>query len=188
MQVTMTFPTNYQCDLLEELPQPEGVRHLYFPGATTVGGADGVLIRVEPTSHATWIGTFAYGKLSPKGVTNVFSMPDPNCLCVVARGQGYMVPASEPTTYQDVAFHPIMDVRILPKHGLIVFANFTELLAYDASGIRWRTKRLAWDSLKITEVTEDIIRGEFWDIRSEQSSSFVVNLQTGDHQGGAEFT
>jgi len=184
----MIFSANYQCEWLEELPQPEGVRHLYFPGATSVGGADGVLIQVEPKSYPAWIGTFAYGTLSPKGITKVFSMPDPNCLCVVARGQGYIVPAAEPTKYQDLAFHPILDVRIVPKQGLIVFANFTELLAYDASGIRWRTKRLAWDSLKITEVTDDIIRGEFWDIRSEQMSSFIVDLRTGDHQDGAEFT
>jgi hypothetical protein len=188
MQFTIAFSANFHCELLQELPQPKGIRHLYFPGATSVGGTDGVLIQVEPMSHPAWIGTFAYGTLSPKGTSKVFSMPDPDCLCVVARGQGYIVPVAQPTEYQDVTFHPIMDVRVVPKQELIIFANFTELLAYDASGIRWRTKRLAWDSLKITDVTEATIRGEFWDIRSEQMSSFIVDLRTGDHQGGADFT
>ena len=64
--------------------------------------------------------------------------------------------------------------------GVIVFANFTELVAYGPTGIRWRTKRLAWDSLKITEVTDTIIKGEFWDIRSDANSNFVVDLATGN--------
>ena len=184
----MTFQGHYQCEVLKELPQSEAIRHLYFPGATTAGGADGVMIRVEPKSGSIWVGTFAYGTLTPGGLSGVFCMPDPNRLCVVARGRGYIVPAAVPEACEDIAFHPIMDVRVVPKHGLVVFANHTELLAYDASGVRWRTKRLTWDGLKMTEVADDVIRGEFWDIRSEQTSSFTVDIKTGSHQGGAEFT
>jgi hypothetical protein len=115
-------------------------------------------------------------------------MPDPGHLCVVSRGRGYVVPVDEPACYEELEFHPILDVRAVARHGILVFANFTELMAYDTAGFRWRTARLAWDSLKITEVNDGEIRGEFWNIRSEQMSSFAVDLQTGEHRGGAEFT
>jgi hypothetical protein len=184
----MTFPTNYRWERLEELPQPERSRHLYFRGATPSGGADGVMVRVEPRSSEPWIGTFAFGMLSPHGVTHVISMPSPSQLGVVARGQGYVVPVETPEQCEEVECHPIVDVRIVARHRIVVFANFTELLCYDETGVRWRTQRLAWDGLTITEVTDDEIRGEFWDLRSEQTSSFAVDLLTGEHQGGAEFT
>jgi len=44
----------------------------------------------------------------------------------------------------------------------LVFADYTELVAYDKTGIKWRTERLAYDSFKITEVTDRTLRGEFF--------------------------
>jgi hypothetical protein len=43
---------------------------------------------------------------------------------------------------------------------------------------------LTWDSLKITEVTNAFIKGEFWDIRSNAMAHLVVDLATGTHEGG----
>jgi hypothetical protein len=48
----------------------------------------------------------------------------------------------------------------------------------------WKTKRLTWDSMEITEVTDAFIKGEFWDIRREATANFTVDLATGLHQGG----
>jgi hypothetical protein len=72
------------------------------------------------------------------------------------------------------------------KHGIIVFANFTELVAYGSQGLKWRTKRLTWDSMKVVEVTDDLLKGEFWDIRSESTQGFTVDLATGNHEGGID--
>ncbi|RKH05445.1 hypothetical protein D7V97_23925 [Corallococcus sp. CA053C] len=81
---------------------------------------------------------------------------------------------------------PITEVRALPSAGIVVFANFTELVAYGAEGLRWRTKRLAWDGLKIVEVTERSLIGEYWDIRDEAMQRFEVDLATGAQRGGVE--
>jgi len=98
--------------------------------------------------------------------------------------KGYLVSASTPTTWEPICVTPIIDVRSILIHRVIVFANFTELVAYGQTGTKWRTKRLTWDSLKITEVTDAFIKGEFWDIRREEMASFVVDLETGAHTGG----
>src|SRR5262245_48546290 len=68
-------------------------------------------------------------------------------------------------------------------HDIIVFADFTNLVAYGKTGLKWRTKRLSWDDLKIIEVTDIFIKGEFWDILSEGTATFVVDLATGAHTG-----
>ncbi|RKI73416.1 hypothetical protein D7X55_05290 [Corallococcus sp. AB049A] len=128
---------------------------------------------------------FAFGKLG-KGTSGVFSMPDPEKLCVVSRGAGYLVTARDPSAWEAVQALPVTDVRVAPSAGIVVFADFTELVAYGAEGLRWRTKRLAWDGLKIVQVTERSIIGEYWDMRTEAMQTFEVDLATGSQEGGVE--
>lgn len=178
-----TFARSYECERLTEIPrgtQP----HYYYPGASPLGGADGILIQVRPQNGKMWLGTFAFGRLTPQGVSGLFTMPDPERFCVVSKGAGCIVSAASPAEWEALCVTPIIDVRSVRAQGIIVFANFTELAAYGPSGIKWRTKRLTWDGLKIVEVTDTSIRGQFWDIRSETIAEFVVDLETGTHQGG----
>jgi hypothetical protein len=178
-----SFPHLYECEPLSET-QTTALPHYYFPGGSTQGGRDGILVEVRPERGLPWLGTFAFGEVTPKGISGIFTTPDPERLCVVSRGEGYIVSAATPTAWESVDATPIIDVRLIHAQGIIVFANFTELVAYGSTGLKWRTKRLTWDSLKITEATDTFIKGEFWDIRSEATASFIVDLATGRHQGG----
>lgn len=158
--------------------------HYYYPGASTQGGRDGILVEVRPQSGQAWLGTFAFGQVTPKGVSGIFTTPDPQRLCAVSRGEGYLVSATTPTVWEAIRATPIIDVQPVRAQGIIVFADYTTLVAYGETGVKWKTKRLAWDSLKITEITDAFIKGEFWDIRSEATANFVVDLATGKHEGG----
>ncbi|MBI2570544.1 MAG: hypothetical protein HYV63_26380 [Candidatus Schekmanbacteria bacterium] len=178
-----TFPHSYECERLPETPTAT-LPHYYYPGASTKGGRDGILVEIRPERGHAWRGTFAFGQLTPNGVSGIFAMPDPGRFCVVSRGEGYIVDAATPGDWEAVRAKPIIDVRLVPTQGIIVFANFTELVAYGSAGIKWRTKRLTWDSLKITDVSDAFIKGEFWDIRSEATACFTVDLATGAHLGG----
>jgi len=178
-----TFAHSYECEWLSETPTAT-LPHYYYPGASTEGGRDGILVKVHPERGQAWLGTFAFGQFTPKGVSGIFTLPDPERLCVVSCGEGYIVTATMPTVWEAVQATPIIDVRPIHAQGIIVFADYTTLVAYGKTGIKWKTKRLTWDSLKITEVTDTLLKGEFWDIRSEAMTSFVVDLATGAHQGG----
>lgn len=81
---------------------------------------------------------------------------------------------------------PSVDVREIPEAGLVVFANYTELLAYGEHGQVWRTRRLAWDGFRIAGVNERSITGEYWDIRAEESRTFKVDVSTGASTGDVE--
>jgi hypothetical protein len=185
MIIDSTFSQLYVCQLLSEMPV-EPLRHYYYPGVTTKGGRDGLLVEVRSHRGRPWVGTFAFGTVAPSGFSGLFATPDGEQLCVVSRGEGYLVNAITPTTWEAVSARPIIDVRPIRNQEIIVFANFTELVAHGPSGIKWRTKRLAWDNLKITKVGETFLRGEFWDIRREAVGNFVVDLATGKHTGGMD--
>jgi hypothetical protein len=184
-RLDMTFEHSYSCRLLTETPAV-APPHYYYPGASTAGGPDGLLLEVTSERGGLWIGTFAFGRITPRGVSGIFATPQPERLCVVAQGAGYIVRANDPQAWEAVPVIPIIDVRILPTRDLIVFASFIDLMAYGPAGMKWRTARLSWDGLKITEVTDTEIKGEFYDIRSEAISSFAVDVETGTHEGGIE--
>jgi hypothetical protein len=142
------------------------------------------MLEVTPLKGPTWIGTFAVGNIAKTGVTGIFTMPNPLEVCVVARGQGYLVNVAAPTTWESIRAVPITDVRPILQHNLVIFASFTALFAYGLTGLAWRTKRLAWDGLTLVTVSKDSIRGEYWDYASDTKKDFVVDLQTGNHVGG----
>lgn len=181
----VTFSHSYECDQLTEIPE-SSLPHYYFPGATTKGGEDGLLLKVRSEHGQEWLGTFAFGRVSPKGISGLYTTPDPERFCVLARGEGYFVTASKPASWESVGAKPVTDVRIVSAHGLIVFADFTRLWAYGSTGLKWKTSRLAWDGLKIAEITSTSIVGEFWDVSSEATAKFVVDLVSGTHEGGVK--
>lgn len=180
-----TFLHFYECEEMIELPD-SSLPHYYYPGACTEGGRDGMLVRIRAQQAVQWFGTFAFGQVTPEGISGIFTTPDPDHVCVVARGEGYFVSSKVPTDWKSVTAVPIIDVRPVRKHEIIVFATFTDLVAYGSTKVRWRTKRLAWDGLAITKITEDYIKGKFWDIRSEAMATFTVDLATGAHRGGIQ--
>ncbi|NPD26989.1 MULTISPECIES: hypothetical protein [Corallococcus] len=104
----------------------------------------------------------------------------------MSRGAGYLVTVRDPSTWEPVQVAPVTDVRAVPAAGVVVFADFTEMVAYGAEGLRWRTKRLSWDGLKIVQVTERSIIGEYWDMRTEATQTFEVDLATGAQKGGVD--
>jgi hypothetical protein len=182
--IDFSFPHRFGCQILDELPGgPVGWR--YFPGSQA-SGQDGVVVQVQPEAGEAWVGMFAFGKFGNEGISRVLSMPDPEKLCVVARGSGYVVSAARPDDWGPVKAIPIIDVRAVPRAGLVVFANHTEMLAYGEEGAKWRTSRLAWDGLRILEVGDRALVGEYWDIRQEAMQRFEVDLATGAAVGGVE--
>jgi hypothetical protein len=185
-ETDFAFAANYECEILEELPGAGAINRLFFPGGCSSGGADGILVRVTPATGDPWIGTFAFGDHGPKGVSRVLAMPDPDKLCVVAMGAGYIVSVSHPQNWAPIEATPVIAIRVIPKRELVVFANLTELLAYGPEGVRWRTRRLSWDDLNLIEVTEQSIIGEYWDLPSAAIRRFGVELASGASRGGID--
>ena len=184
MHIDLSFPHEYEAEVLDELPgMPGRVPQLYFPGSAQSGGHDGVLVQVGLGEGPSWIGTFAFGGWH-NGLTAMFSCPDGRSLCIVAAGNGYIVRADDPRCWQKLPALPIIDARSIKDRQLLVFADFTKLVAYGPQGLVWITERLSYDGITISEVTSDNIRGIAWDAPNLSSVAFSVDLGSGKHTGG----
>lgn len=183
--MSSSFEHYYKYTIIDETSGLEK-RKFYYPGGLNNGGKNGLIVEVCPNAGDAWLGVFEFGRYGTSAITGVYSSPDPERICVVAKGNAFFVVANDPAFWESIPAVPVIDVRCIPNDDIIVFANFTNLVAYGRNGLRWRTKRLAWDGLKITNIDENYIYGEFLDIRSDRVENFYVNIQTGKHFGGVE--
>lgn len=178
IELDLSFPTNYICEVLLELPNGK-LKHYFYPNGTTEGGKDGILISIYP-HRDKWLGTFYGEVLSSKSLNKVLSWPDPDKICVVSLGTGFIVDVNNPEKFEIVDLVPLLQVISSKEHGLIIFASYTNLIAYNRNGVLWKTNRISWDGLKITGLSESFLEGEYQDIRSDSDVNFKVNLSSGD--------
>ncbi|HEY2391629.1 MAG TPA: hypothetical protein VGK22_10705 [Candidatus Angelobacter sp.] len=193
-----TFPRNYEVRVLESAPPVHPIEKLYhYPMEMEEGDRSGAYVRVVPThvsahdskidlkAAPAWVGFFALGFDSDQVVSEVCSSPDPDSFCTVVGGYAYVVKADDPEQWFRVEQRPVVDLRVLSQHGLLLFAGFTTIIAVGSSGIAWTTERLSWEGLTITDVKGDKLFGQGWDALADKEVPFEVDLKTGKHTGGA---
>jgi hypothetical protein len=173
----LTFPHSYSVILLSELPGNDLRRPIYFPGVTTRGGKDGLLLRFTCSNDKQWSGCFAFGDHEMCGV---FAVPNPDCVCVVSKGSGYWIYVNEPEKSSQVQVFPIRDVRVVPDARTLLLTDFTSLHAFGSDGQLWK-HRVCWDDLKIQDIRAGIVRGVGYDPtnRKQSVAEFAVELATG---------
>lgn len=176
-----TFPHSYEISELGDLPGNGkfNVPVVYFVQTKGRPEPSGLWLKVRAASGKTWIGVFAFGYISSN--SQVISSPDPSRLCVLSKGNGYIVSTEEPEVWEKIPLLPVLSVRPIPEQRLLVFSDFIRLAAYSIHGLAWESPRLCWDSLKITHVTKDTIEGTGYDPTNStmHEMRFVVDLKTG---------
>ncbi len=179
-----TSKTGFEYKVLTELPINTS-QVVYIPNKGVDVGSDGIMVKFIPSDGAAWIGIFAFGDMLPSGECKVFLGPGEHHLTVVAKGDAYIAYPYKPSFFQMVKSCPVISAFPVPSHDLVVFHDFTEIVAYGESGLIWETKRISWDGIKISEVTDDEIIGKSWDAPNEKHVEFRVDLANGHHQGGS---
>lgn len=186
LELDFTFPRNYEVKLLKSAPPVHPLEKLYhYPVELQEGDRTGAYLRVVPAQGAAWSGFFALGFESDQVVNAVCSCPDPDSLCAIAGGYAYVVKATDPTQWFRIEQQPVMELRALPEHRLLLFAGFTSISALGAEGLKWTTERLSWEGIAITEIRGTKLQGLGWDAFTDQEVPFEVDLLTGKHTGGA---
>lgn len=181
-----TFARNYEVRILEAAPPIHPIEKLHhYPVELEEGDRSGAYVRVTPRQGPAWVGFFALGFDSDQVVNQICSTPDPERLCIVVGGYAYVVKASDPAQWLQVEQKPVVDLRVLSQHGLLLFVGFTSITAVGSSGIAWTTERLTWEGLTITTIDGDKLLGHGWDAMADKEVPFEVELKTGKHKGGA---
>jgi hypothetical protein len=180
LTVDRTFAHEYEVAQLMELPPgPSTVPVVYLPKNRT-HNTDGVIVKVSPNTADPWIAVFAFGyELARTAMSGVLTCPDPYSICVVANGSGYVTDSRRPSTCMSIPCTPVLGVRSVGLADLLVFWNFTSIVAWGRQGLAWKSKRLCSDELEIVEVTSKSIKCGGWSAPSRSKIAFELDLLTG---------
>lgn len=178
------FPHSYEVEEVGEFPGT-GVFQapiIHFPRPTKNRSDDnGLWLRVKARRGKTWMGVFARGYNAPPAFSRVLSTPVPDQLCVVADGSAYSVDSKNPGAWEQIPINPVLEVQPVLEQNLLIFGDFTRLVAHGTNGLLWKTQRLCWDELKITKLEGNTVEGTGYDPtnRAAPTMRFVVDLKTG---------
>lgn len=177
-QIDLSFPKNFDVQILSELPN-QNCSHLFYPGGTTNGGKDGILIEVSPELGSNWIGTFAKDLTYPNSLNKVLAWINPNKIFVISSGVGFIVNVFAPTKYEVIGIEPIIQAIPIPEKNMFVFSDYTNVTAYSEDGMLWQTDRISWNGLKIDSIHNSYLQGTYFDVKNDEDSSFIVDLSDG---------
>lgn len=85
MWLDRTFNGAYEFEI-GKWPGGSCDRMFWYPGASTIGGRDGVLLSISPAGGRSWLGVFASHEVSPPGPSGAVALPDRRTLAVLTSG------------------------------------------------------------------------------------------------------
>lgn len=180
------FPRNYEIQPLESYSLLHPAETLYqYPAQLEEGDRAGDYMRVTPGNSRTWIGFFAAGFDSADVASGIYSCPDPDSLCVLAGGYGYIVSAPNPDHWTQIKQRPVVQVRAIPELKLLLFVGFTGITGLAQQNQLWTTDRLSWEGISISKIDGTLLHGMGWDAVTDKEVPFQVDLLTGKSTGGA---
>ncbi|MEP3244602.1 MAG: hypothetical protein ABJN40_00020 [Sneathiella sp.] len=185
MMMNETLDLNFEYQLLSEMPGRAFEEIVYVPNDGSGMGRDGVMIKFLPESGKRWIGVFAFGDMLPDGECRVYPGPGRSQLTILAKGDAYIVSPDNPASFVCVKSCPVIHAVPVPRQNLMLFHDYTEIVAYSERGLAWETARISWDGIKIDEVSDTKIFGKGWDAPNEKHVEFSVDLANGSHIGGS---
>lgn len=176
----LDFAHSWQAEILPRRPPILPPRRFIYPREAEEIERGALEILVRPASDAPFLATFALGFADPAAPTGLWSCPRPAELCAVAGGYAYIVDADNPQRFSHLPFRPVLEVRPLPEHRLLVFASHQSLLAWGEDGLAWQSPRLSSEGLRLIEIRGHELRGLGWDLFTDRDVAFVLDLRTGD--------
>lgn len=157
-----------------------------FPARLEEGDRTGSYVRVTSGKSAAWVGFFALGFDSGEVASGIYSCPDPDWLCVVAGGYGYLVNAASPDQWVQIEQRPIVQVRAVPELKLLLFVGFTSISCLGEANHLWTSERLSWEGISISNIEGAVLHGMGWDAITDKEVPFELNLLTRRSTGGAK--
>lgn len=179
--VRFSFSPDYEIEIDPEFPSSGTwaliVRYFNRDGQLVADfearwGAPRVII-VHPAHSPSWVGFFPHGGLG--GTDGVFAMPSNSGLCVSVGGSAYVVDVDH-LEHGATVLSSVQQVVASAEPPLLLFSDFTEIVAFDAEGQAWESSRLALDDLRITSTENGVVRAQGLNYELEQ---FELDARTG---------
>ena len=171
------------CRLIPTLPSGDTQLHHFGWDKATSDPSIGVLVEFHPLSGVPWVGNFAPGGWT--GHCAALPFVDGRRVVVLAAGHTYVVDIDRRKVdgrLSDFAVDACQSTEppllILNWHGIC-------FEAYDAAGMRWRTRQVSWDGIQNAVVSGSVLTAETWSAPEQRWVPVSVDLHTGKATGGA---
>lgn len=145
------FLVNFEVLPLERIDRSGEKKAYGFPDAVLLDPqqelADRPILEVRPGRGDPWVGVFhgaGYG-VPPAASGRLIGWPDEWSICVVYAGGAVVVRTDDPTITYEINANPVTGALVLPEREMVVFSDFTNLVAYGPAGLLWQSPRLALD-------------------------------------------
>jgi hypothetical protein len=181
--IDLTFPHTWTVEVLPQRPLILPKRQFVYPRHAEEVERGALELLVRPADAEPFLATCALGFADPAAPTGLWSCPDPAWLCAVSGGYAYLVNTASPEHFTQVEYRPVLEVRALPKHQLLLFTGHHSLLAWGAQGQAWQSARLSWEGVQITGIEGDELHGIGWDLLTDSDLPFTLDLRTGARAG-----
>ena len=142
---------------------------------------EGFVVEFFPSKNrASWVGNFQRGLNS---FDEVLEHPNGSSVIVVAGGAGYVIDI-ENRKLTNIFGGMIETVIRVPEKNIVIFGTCLDFEAVGASGLKWQSRRISWDGIRSLKLEDDVLKGEAWNL-DDVWIPFSLNVNTGEHEGGA---
>ncbi|RJQ46128.1 MAG: hypothetical protein C4534_03210 [Gaiellales bacterium] len=173
--------------ITDKLPEPgSAMYHFGQRGAQPSGNE--TIVRVWPKGGNPWFGVFPHGQSGHAETTGLHIWPSTSKLFVVARGSGFLVDTSNPNNWSAAQLSPITCFHSEAIDGLFLISDNLRVAAYSSRKLLWKSAQISWNGIRNLRVNSEGVMGEAWDDLWEAWVSFLIDPETGRHQGGATFS
>lgn len=180
MNVDLSFSHSWQAQILRERPLILPSRHYIYPRQAEEVERGALEVMIRPAKAEGFLATFALGFADPAAPSGVWSCPAEESLCAVAGGYAYVIDTRHPERFTHIGFRPVLEVRPLPEHALLLFAGHHALLAWGRDGQAWESPRLSSEGLRLDDVRGNQLLGFGWDLLTDREVPFTLDLRTGE--------
>ena len=185
--IHLDYPATWHADILTGPPPIAPARRFVLPEA--VPGEEDALARgalwlqVRPHTGPGFLLQCALGFAAGNMPHGVWATPKPDVLLAVAGGYAYRVDTAAPERSRLLDMRPVVQVLAAAEPASLILVGFHAVHMLQ-SAAEWTTPRLSWEGVSITAVTDRILHGTGWHMRSDREVPFAVDLRTRKTSGG----
>ncbi len=179
--INLSFPHCWQAEILVARPSILPPRSFVYPveAEEVERGALEVIVRPEASFWRPFLATCALGFNDPAVPSGLWSVPNPDELCAVSGGYAYVIDVNEPERFTMIPYRPVLAVRPVASHGLLLFVGHHSILAWGTQGEAWQSGRLSSEGVSPTAIEGDLLHGLGWDMMTDKETPFALDLRTG---------
>jgi len=181
--VHFDFSHDWRVHLLQAPPLIAPARAFTYPlkvaGEEDALARGALLLEVHPEAGGNFLATCALGFEGDGPLSGVWSCPNPAELCAVAGGYAYLIDTRQPEQCTHLALRPVVEVRAVASHALLLFVGFHSIVAWGADGLVWESPRLSSEGITLGVIDGDTLRGTGWELRTDKEVEFAVDLRSG---------